>query len=360
MRDELQDLPMMRELEEKEGHDLEAKETPGLVRVSGLLRHEARAYRGINGAYRKSGVLFYNGRCVYIKISNPWTAMWCQHLQQASDDEAGLPAWCVGPRDTVGSGHPTMWAFAVSESGGKGGRDGGGPEEASAWPWRVFNYSTQSWEEQTGVLVGSMDDHRLGPGAAWCLCWCLHAWREAAASQVVWRIIACRVFSGWCSFSREQTRRAKILKKAIFRITQQSISYAWSTWTGHASRARELRSAFVAGCKKGNPSLVVNFDPRRLCDDPKGLLKGTYWPKHQGAAELPAEEVVAKLSRIAVAPCCRAYGHSCVIHTLPCAMKSQTTVSDHRLPLPSVCHLCIDPSPDWRSICLVCLAALIL
>lgn len=67
----------------------------------------------------------------------------------------------------------------------------------------------------------------------------------------------------------------------------------------------------------------------------------------------------ALLSRLAATPCCRAVLsriRSCVCYPRPpCAMKSQKTVSDQRLPLPSVCHLCIAPSPHRQTTCLACL-----
>jgi len=110
----------------------------GMVRVSGVMLHQngvTESYKGINGNYERSEDMA-NGRAVYIKTSNPSTAIWWAN-------KAETIAWVVGPKASIGT--HDMWAYVHSM--------GFGPEEASNRPWVVYSYNSNKWEQQTGVQV---------------------------------------------------------------------------------------------------------------------------------------------------------------------------------------------------------------
>jgi hypothetical protein len=99
----------------------------------------SQPYNGINGEYARSEQIC-NGRSVYIKVKTPTTAMWWANNN-------GKISWCVGPLEKMGT--KDMWAYV--------GSMGFGPEEAGSRAWTVYQYKSLSWEDQTGVVVASLD-----------------------------------------------------------------------------------------------------------------------------------------------------------------------------------------------------------
>ena len=114
-----------------------------LVRIDGVVLYyggDAQPYKAINGEYELTEQVC-NGRGVYVKKSDKAKmAMWC-----ANND--GKICWCVGPKDKVGG--EGMWAYVEIMACG--------PEEAGTRAWTVYSYNSNSWEEQHGVEVVSIN-----------------------------------------------------------------------------------------------------------------------------------------------------------------------------------------------------------
>ena len=112
-----------------------------LVGVRGAVLHrkgESKPYSGINGDFKRSDEMC-NRRAVYTHISMPWAMWW--------SNNNGRLGWCVGRKDQVGT--DSMCAFVEGI--------GFGPEEVGKRPWSVYSYTSESWEEQTGIEVVSLD-----------------------------------------------------------------------------------------------------------------------------------------------------------------------------------------------------------
>ena len=109
--------------------------------VKGAVLHsegESKPYAAVNGDFGRSAEIC-NHPAVYTHLSMPYARWW--------SNNAGKLCWCVGKKDAVGT--DAMIAYVESM--------GSGPEEAGKRPWTVYSYTSQSWENQEGIEVSSLE-----------------------------------------------------------------------------------------------------------------------------------------------------------------------------------------------------------